>query len=36
MRAKYSSCRALAARSWPTGSIHARGAIVELFATAPG
>ena len=36
MRAKDSSCRALAARSWATGSIPARGPIVELFATAPG
>ena len=36
MRAKDSSCRALAARSWPTGYIPARGPIVELFATAPG
>jgi hypothetical protein len=36
MRAKDSSCRALAARSWATGSIPARGPIVALFATAPG
>jgi hypothetical protein len=35
MRAKDSSCRAPAARSWATGFIPARGSIVALFATAP-
>ena len=36
IQAKDSSCRALYARSWATGSIPARGPIVALFATAPG
>jgi hypothetical protein len=36
MRANDSSCPALAARSWATGSIPARWPIVALFATAPG